>query len=109
MTDTIEKARSKLKEIIIEELSKLNWPELPINSDPPEGDLSVICFPAAKEMKKAAEEIATELAEHLLKETSIKEIEIQDEKEAMSKYGSKDSGASLGDILGSVLKKKEWC
>ena len=53
MTDIIEKARSKLKEIIIEELSKLNWPELPINSDPPEGDLSVICFPAAKEMKKA--------------------------------------------------------
>ena len=37
---------------------------------------------------------------------SIKEIEIQDEKEALSKYGSSDSGASLGDILGSVLKKK---
>ena len=31
---------------------------------------------------------------------SIKEIEIMDEKEAMSKYGSSDSGASLGDILG---------
>jgi len=38
---------------------------------------------------------------------SIKEIEINDEKEALSKYGSSDSGASLGDILGSVLKKKE--
>ncbi len=38
---------------------------------------------------------------------SIKEIEILDEKEALSKYGSSDSGASLGDILGSVLKKKE--
>ena len=38
---------------------------------------------------------------------SIKEVEIMDEKEAMSKYGSKDSGASLGDILGSVLKKKD--
>jgi len=37
---------------------------------------------------------------------SIKEIEIQDEKEALSKYGSSDSGASLGDILGSALKKK---
>jgi len=37
---------------------------------------------------------------------SIKEVEIQDEKEALSKYGSSDSGASLGDILGSVLKKK---
>ncbi len=38
---------------------------------------------------------------------SIKAIEIQDEKEALSKYGSSDSGASLGDILGSVLKKKD--
>ena len=36
---------------------------------------------------------------------SIKELEIQDEKEALNKYGSSASGASLGDILGSVLKK----
>ena len=36
---------------------------------------------------------------------SIKELEIKDEKEALSKYGSSTSGASLGDILGSVLKK----
>ncbi len=36
---------------------------------------------------------------------SVKELEIQDEKEALSKYGSSSSGASLGDILGSVLKK----
>ena len=36
---------------------------------------------------------------------SIKELEIQDEKEALSKYGSSSSGASLGEILGSALKK----
>ena len=36
---------------------------------------------------------------------SIKELEIRDEKEALTKYGSSSSGASLGDILGSVLKK----
>ncbi len=36
---------------------------------------------------------------------SIKELEKRDEKEALSKYGSSTSGASLGDILGSVLKK----
>ena len=36
---------------------------------------------------------------------SIKELEIQDEKEALSKYGSSASGVSLGDILGSVQKK----
>ena len=38
---------------------------------------------------------------------SIKAIEIIDEKEALTKYGSSDSGASLGDILGSILKKKD--
>jgi small subunit ribosomal protein S1 len=37
---------------------------------------------------------------------SIKEFEIQEEKKALSKYGSSDSGASLGDILGTALKKK---
>ena len=36
---------------------------------------------------------------------SIKELQIREEKEALSKYGSSTSGASLGDILGSVLKK----
>ena len=39
--------------------------------------------------------------------SNTKEIEIIDEKEALSKYGSSDSGASLGDILGSILKKKD--
>ena len=34
-------------------------------------------------------------------------VEIIDEKEALSKYGSSDSGASLGEIFGSILKKKE--
>ncbi len=37
---------------------------------------------------------------------SIKKLEIADEKEVLSKYGSSDSGASLGDILGTVLDKK---
>ena len=37
---------------------------------------------------------------------SIKEIEIQEEKKALNKYGSSDSGASLGDILSSALDKK---
>ena len=37
---------------------------------------------------------------------SIKGIEIEEEKNALNKYGSSDSGASLGDILGSVLGKK---
>jgi len=35
---------------------------------------------------------------------SIKALEIADEKEAVAQYGSSDSGASLGDILGAAMK-----
>mgnify|MGYP005999633337 CR=1 FL=1 len=37
---------------------------------------------------------------------SIKALEIAEEKQAISQYGSTDSGASLGDILGAALKKQ---
>jgi small subunit ribosomal protein S1 len=36
---------------------------------------------------------------------SIKQREIQEEKQAMAEYGSSDSGASLGDILGAAFSK----
>ncbi|MFL5314091.1 MAG: S1 RNA-binding domain-containing protein, partial [Microvirga sp.] len=36
---------------------------------------------------------------------SIKALEVAEEKEAMAQYGSADSGASLGDILGAALNK----
>ncbi|MCG8649679.1 MAG: S1 RNA-binding domain-containing protein, partial [Pirellulales bacterium] len=36
---------------------------------------------------------------------SIKALEIAEEKEAVKQYGSTDSGASLGDILGAALDK----
>jgi small subunit ribosomal protein S1 len=38
---------------------------------------------------------------------SIKALEVAEEKEAMAQYGSADSGATLGDILGSALKKRD--
>jgi len=38
---------------------------------------------------------------------SIKALEIAEEKEAVQQYGSTDSGASLGDILGAALKGDE--
>ena len=37
---------------------------------------------------------------------SIKARQIHEEKEAVAQFGSSDSGASLGDILGEALKKK---
>jgi small subunit ribosomal protein S1 len=38
---------------------------------------------------------------------SIKAREIAEEKEAVEQYGSSDSGASLGDILGAALKNQD--
>ena len=38
---------------------------------------------------------------------SIKAKEVEEEKSAMAEYGSSDSGASLGDILGAALKRRQ--
>jgi small subunit ribosomal protein S1 len=38
---------------------------------------------------------------------SIKALEIAEEKKAVAQYGSTDSGASLGDILGAALKARD--
>ena len=38
---------------------------------------------------------------------SVKAREINEEKQAMATFGSSDSGASLGDILGAALAKKD--
>ena len=40
-------------------------------------------------------------------ELSVKEMEIQEEKDALKQYGSSSSGASLGDILGAALEEGE--
>jgi small subunit ribosomal protein S1 len=37
---------------------------------------------------------------------SIKAMEMAEEKQAIAQFGSSDSGASLGDILGAALKEK---
>ena len=38
---------------------------------------------------------------------SVKAMQIAEEKQAVAQYGSSDSGASLGDILGEALKKRD--
>jgi small subunit ribosomal protein S1 len=38
---------------------------------------------------------------------SVKARQIAEEKEAVAQYGSSDSGASLGDILGAALKEAQ--
>jgi small subunit ribosomal protein S1 len=37
---------------------------------------------------------------------SIKALEVAEEKEAIAQYGSADSGATLGDIIGAALKAR---
>ena len=38
---------------------------------------------------------------------SIKGREVEEDKQAMAQYGSSDSGASLGDILGAALSQAQ--
>ncbi len=38
---------------------------------------------------------------------SVKALEIEEEEKAMAEFGSSDSGASLGDILGAAMKAKK--
>tara|TARA_A100001011_G_scaffold361914_1_gene410447 strand:+ start:2890 stop:4599 length:1710 start_codon:yes stop_codon:yes gene_type:complete len=51
----------------------------------------------AKVIKKSAKDGLYEL--------SVKDLEIQEEKEALKEYGSSSSGASIGDIIGAALDK----
>ena len=37
---------------------------------------------------------------------SVKAQEVAEEKQAMAEYGSSDSGASLGDILGAAIRER---
>jgi small subunit ribosomal protein S1 len=37
---------------------------------------------------------------------TIKGKEVEEEKQAMAEYGSSDSGASLGDILGAAIRRR---
>ena len=38
---------------------------------------------------------------------SVKALELEDEKQAMAEFGSSDSGASLGEILGAAFRQKQ--
>ena len=38
---------------------------------------------------------------------SVKAMQQADDKEAVEQFGSSDSGASLGDILGAALRERQ--
>ena len=46
-------------------VQKKDWPVLPIDRNPPKGDIAIICFPAAKALKKDPGWIATEIGKDL--------------------------------------------
>ena len=46
-------------------VQKKDWPVLPIDRNPPKGDIAIICFPAAKALKKDPSWIATEIEKDL--------------------------------------------
>lgn len=53
----------------IQEISRLladeGYPDLPVDKDPPIGDFAIICFPAAKKLKKKPHDIAIDVSKFI--------------------------------------------
>ena len=71
MSQTVDARTKEAIDDCLKLLKKKGWPELPIDLEPPIGDFAVICFPAAKTLKKEPERIAEELAYELEKMNSV--------------------------------------
>ena len=71
MSQTVDTRTKEAIDDCLRLLKKKGWPELPIDLEPPIGDFAVICFPAAKTLKKEPERIAEELAYELEKMNSV--------------------------------------
>ena len=56
---------------------KRDWPALPIDRNPPKGDFAIICFPAAKILKKDPSWIATEIGKILLDNEGVLSTETE--------------------------------
>ena len=55
----------------------LNWPDLPVDLKPPIGDFAVVCFPAAKILKKSPAEIASEISLEIKKINKVLSAETE--------------------------------
>ena len=58
-------------------LRKKGFPKLPIDYEPPIGDFALICFPAAKEMRKKPEDIAKELAIEIENLETVESVSVE--------------------------------
>ena len=76
MSRNLDEAKASVISDIVEILKANNFPELPIEKNPIQGDLSVICFPGAKSLRKSPHEVAKVVSElissvNLVKETYV--------------------------------------
>ena len=58
MSQTLRKGKESLISNIEKVFRDNDFPKLPINQNPIQGDLSIICFPGAQVLKKSPEEVA---------------------------------------------------
>ena len=61
---------------------------------------------ASRSARRSTPASSSSIAAPTRSQVSIKALEVAEEKEAIAQYGSSDSGATLGDILGTALKRK---
>ena len=62
MSSTLKEAKASVISEINELFNNSNFPKLPIDENPIQGDLSVICFPGARSLNKSAEEVAYDVS-----------------------------------------------
>ena len=55
--------------------------------------------------EKIDAKVIKKMSKDNLYELSIKDLEIQEDKDALKEYGSSSSGASIGDIIGAALEE----
>src|SRR5206468_133644 len=72
-----------------------------------DGDVDGMVHLSDLDWKRPGEQVIDEYKKADEIGVSIKALEVAEEKEAIAQYGSSDSGATLGDILGTALKQRE--
>ena len=70
--------------------------------------VGVIATPGGRSAFTASGSIARIHIDGLIRSDNdrVEALEVAEEKEAIAQYGSSDSGATLGDILGTALKQR---
>ena len=73
MSRNLEEAKLSVISDINKIFEENNFPMLPIDDNPIQGDISIICFPGAQPLKKSPEEVAKNVSEMISRIKLIKE------------------------------------